>query len=60
MLAIMIGHAKLGGQIEGVVPHLVDGGLYILHYADDTILFMKHDLDKAVNLKLILSAFEQL
>ena len=58
MLAIMIERAKLDGQIEGVVPHLVDGGLSILQYADDTILFMEHDLDKALNLKLILSAFE--
>jgi hypothetical protein len=31
-----------------------------LQYADDTILFMEHDLEKAQNLKLILSAFEQL
>ena len=40
MLAIIIEHAKLDGQIEGVIPHLVDGGLSILQYADDTILFM--------------------
>ena len=60
MLTIMIERAKTDGQIEGVVPHLVDGGLSILQYADDTILFMEHDLDKAANLKLILSAFEQL
>jgi hypothetical protein len=46
--------------IEGVIPHLVDGGLSILQYADDTILFMEHDLERAQNLKLILSAFEQL
>jgi hypothetical protein len=43
-----------------VIPHLVDGGLSILQYTDDTILFMEHDLEKARNLKLILSAFEQL
>jgi hypothetical protein len=59
MLSIIIEWAKLDGQIEGVVPHLVDGGLSILQYADDTILFMNHDLDKARKLKLILSAFEQ-
>jgi hypothetical protein len=29
-------------------------------YADDTILFMEHDLVKAVNMKLILCIFEQL
>jgi retron-type reverse transcriptase len=55
MLAILIERAKIDGQIEGVVPHLVDGDLSILKYADDTNLFMDHDLDKAKNLKLILS-----
>ena len=44
MLAIIIERAKLDGQIVGVVPHLVDGGLSILQYADDTILFMEHDM----------------
>jgi hypothetical protein len=60
MLAIMIERAKSDGQFEGVIPHLVDGGLSILQYADDTILFMEHDLEKAKNLKLILLAFEHL
>ena len=60
MLAVQIERAKLDGQIEGVIPHLVDGGLSILQYADDTILFMDHDLEKAKNMKLILSVFEQL
>ena len=60
MLAIIIESAKSNGQIVGVVPHLVDGGLSILQYADDTILFMEHDIKKSKNLKLILSAFEQL
>ena len=60
MLAILIERAKNDGQIAGIVPHLVDGGLSILQYADDTILFMEHDIEKAKNLKLILSVFEQL
>jgi hypothetical protein len=60
MFAIMIECAKVDGLIEGVVPHLIDGGLSILQYADDTILFLEHDFDKARNMKLILSAFEQL
>jgi hypothetical protein len=47
MLAILIERAKSDGQIEGVTPHLVDGGLLILQYADDTIIFMEHDLKKA-------------
>jgi hypothetical protein len=36
----------------------VDGGLSILQYADDTIIFMGHDFEEARNLKLILSGFE--
>jgi hypothetical protein len=39
---------------------MVDGGLSILQYADDTILFLEHDFDKARNMKLILSTFAQL
>jgi hypothetical protein len=59
MLAILINRAKEGGQIVGVAPHLVDDGISILQYADDTILFMDDDLDKARNMKLFLCAFEQ-
>jgi hypothetical protein len=43
-----------------VIPHLVDDGLSILQYADDTILFMEHDLEKVRNMKLLLCAFEEL
>ena len=60
MLAIILNRAKEDGQISGVVPHLVDGGLSILQYADDTLLFMDHDLEQARNMKLLLCAFEQL
>lgn len=60
MLAILVERAKVAGQISGVSPHLVEEGLSILQYADDTILFMDHDVDKARNLKLLLCAFEEL
>jgi hypothetical protein len=46
--------------MDGVTPHLVDNRLSILQYANDTIIFMDGDLDKAKNLKLLLCAFEQL
>ena len=58
MLSILIQRAKEHGQVGGVVPHLIDGGLSILQYADDTILFMENDLEQARNLKLLLCAFE--
>ena len=60
MLAILIGRAKEVGQVGGLVPHLVDGGVSILQYADDTIIFMEHDLAKVRNMKLVLCLFEQM
>jgi ABC-type proline/glycine betaine transport system ATPase subunit len=59
-VALLIIRAKADGQIRGVLPHLVDDGLSILQYADDTIIFIDHDLEEAKNLKLLLCAFEQL
>ena len=60
MLAVLIGRAKEDGQVGGLIPHLVDGGVSILQYADVTIIFMEHDLAKARNMKLVLCLFEQL
>ena len=60
MLAILIARAKDDGQVEGVIPHLIENGLSILQYADDTILLLSHDLAKATNMKLLLCLFEQL
>ena len=60
MLAILIKRAKDDGQIRGVIPHLVDDGLSILQYADDTILFLDHDIEQAKIMKLLLSVFEQI
>ena len=37
--------AKAEDQLSGVVPHLIEGGLSILQYADDTILFLDHNLE---------------
>ena len=60
MLAVIIARAKENGQVKGVVPHLVEDGLSILHYADDTMLFLDHDIEQAMNMKLLLCTFEQL
>jgi hypothetical protein len=60
MLTILINRAKLDGQIDGVVPHLVDDGLSILQYANDTIIFLDYDPSNARHLKLLLCYFEQL
>jgi hypothetical protein len=60
MLSILINRAKEDGQVRGLVPHLVDGGISILQYVDDTIMFMENDLEQAANMKLLLYTFEQL
>jgi hypothetical protein len=39
MLAIMINRTKEDGQVSGLIPHLVDGGVSILQYVDDTIYY---------------------
>jgi hypothetical protein len=41
MLAVLIARAKEDGQVGRRIPHLVEGGVSILQYADDTILFME-------------------
>jgi hypothetical protein len=47
MLAIIINRAKNNGQIDRVVRHLIDNGLFILQYVDDTIIFMEDNIEKA-------------
>ena len=60
MLAILISRAKEADHIRGIVPHLVDEGLLVLRYVDDTIIFMDNELERAKNMKLLFCAFEQL
>jgi hypothetical protein len=60
MLAVLIARAKEDGEVDGLIPHLVYGGVSILQYVDDTIIFMEHDLQNALNMKLMLCIFEQL
>lgn len=44
--------------IKGLVADLVPNGVAILQYADDTVLCIEDDFDKAVKLKLLLYMFE--
>jgi hypothetical protein len=59
MLAILIARAKAEGQVEGIIPNLIEDVLSILQFADDTVIFMSHDVQKAVNMKFLLSTSEQ-
>jgi hypothetical protein len=56
---IIINRSKHNGQTAVVMPHLVDNGLSILQYTNDTLIFMDDNLEKAKHLKLLLCAFEQ-
>ena len=60
MLAVLVSRARRSDQIKGLVPHLIEEGLSIMQYADDTILFLEDDLAQAQNLKLILCVFERI
>ena len=60
MLAIILNRAKQEGLIRGIIPHLIDDGLSILQYDDDTVIFLDHDIDLAKNIKLLLCVFKQL
>jgi len=44
MLAVLVSRAKNNSHFRGVVENLVDDGLSILQYADDTVLFLEDDL----------------
>jgi hypothetical protein len=44
MLAILIMRVKEDGQVDGLMPHLVDCGIFILQDTDDTIIFIEHNL----------------
>lgn len=59
-LTRMIHKAQQSGLITGLISHIVTNGVAILQYADDTIIFLKHDFDGALQLKLLLYLFEML
>jgi hypothetical protein len=60
MFAIFFARAKEENQFHGIVPHLILGGLSIVQYADDTMIFLDHNLHHARNIKLLLTVFKQL
>ena len=53
-LAKMVLEAQSNGLIVGMAPDLIEKGVAIMQYADDTVLCITHDVDKAINLKLLL------
>ena len=56
----MLDAAKRTGHIQGVVPHLIPGGVSHLQYADDTIIMIQQDDLAIANLKFMLLCFESM
>jgi hypothetical protein len=46
--------------ISGLLPQVVEGGVISLQYADNTLLFLENDLEKASTMKWLLVCFEQM
>jgi hypothetical protein len=57
-LAKMIAQAQEAKLVTGLVPHLIENGVVILQYADDTILLIQDDMEQIIHMKLILYMFE--
>ena len=54
----MMTSAQKNGLVKGLASDLIKDGVGILQYADDTVICFEHDIDKAVNVKLLLYLFE--
>ena len=46
--------------IKGLLPEVLEGGIISLQYADDTLLFLKNDIQQARHFKFLLVCFEHL
>jgi hypothetical protein len=57
-LTKMVLRAQENDMLVGLADDLIPKGVAVLQYADDTVLCIQHDPDKAINLKLLLYSFE--
>jgi hypothetical protein len=59
-LTKMVKMAQSNGLITGLADNLIPHGVAILQYADDTIICLKNDMEKARNMKMLLYIYEQM
>jgi hypothetical protein len=57
-LTRMILKAQSNNLFCGLIDHIIDKSVAVLQYADDTIIYLKHDIQGARNLKLLLYMYE--
>lgn len=59
-LSVILEEAVRNGVLGSIVPHLVEGGLSHMQYADDTILFTTTEEGDILALKFLLFCFEEM
>jgi hypothetical protein len=57
-LAAILVRAGVASHIQGVVSHLIPGGVSHLQYTDDTMILIQNSQEGVINIKFILSCFE--
>jgi hypothetical protein len=59
-LTKLILNAQENDLLIGLAPDLIENGIVVLRYVDDTVICLQHDPHKAINLKLLLYTFEMM
>jgi hypothetical protein len=59
-LSLILSSAAGAGHIQGVVSHLIPGGVTHLQYADDTLILLQYNEQQIANLKFLLMCFEDM
>jgi hypothetical protein len=57
-LSRMIFKAQSNDLFCGLANHIIEKGIAVLQYADDTIICLKHDIEGAKNMKMLLYMYE--
>jgi hypothetical protein len=60
VLSRMVNVAQENLLVTGLAGNLIDHGIAILQYADDTVMCIEDNMDKARNVKLMIYLFEQM
>jgi hypothetical protein len=56
----MVHKAQQNGLLTSLISHIIPHGVAILQNANDTIIFLKHDIEGAMHLKLQFYLYEML
>lgn len=59
-LTRMIVKAQENNKFCGLINHIIDKGVAMLQYVDDTIICLRHSIEGAKNLKLLLYMYEMM